>query len=59
MARQHQVAGDLLEGLEQLRKKNEASMSDVPLSHGVPDHCVSSQQRSEYKHYRDHSVHAG
>jgi hypothetical protein len=59
VVRQQQAVDDVLEGLEQLKKKNEASTSDIPPSHGVLDHRVFSQQRNEYKHYKDHLARAG
>lgn len=58
-ARQQQAVDDVLEGLEHLRKKNEASTSDMPPSPGVLRHYASSQQKNEYKHCRGHSAHAG
>lgn len=59
VVRQERAVGDVLEGLEHLRKKNEASTSRISPSLVIPNHHVSSQQGSEYKQYKDHSVHAG
>jgi hypothetical protein len=59
VVRQQQAVDDILEGLEQLRKKNEAGTSGTRLPRGITNDGVSSQQRNGYSHYKDHSVRAG
>ena len=58
VVRQQQAVDDVLEGLDQLRKKNEASTPDVLLQLGAADYNVSLQQRNAFERYKDHSVHA-
>ena len=58
MVRQQQAVDDVLEGLDQLRKKNEASMCDTLPKLAVADYSVSLQQRSGFKYYKDHSARA-
>jgi hypothetical protein len=41
VVRQQQAVDDVLEGLEQLKKKNETSTSDMPPSLGLPNRYVS------------------
>jgi hypothetical protein len=42
VVRQQQAVDDILEGLEQLRKKNEASMSGTRPPLGIPNDNVTS-----------------
>lgn len=42
MVRQQQAVDDVLEGLEQLKRRNETSMSDIAPSLGVSNHHVPS-----------------
>jgi hypothetical protein len=42
VARQQQAVEDVLQGLEQLRKKNKASRSSILLLPGITDDSVSS-----------------
>lgn len=58
VVRQQQAVDDVLEGLEQLKKKNEASTFELFPSLGIANDDDSPQQRNGYKQYKDHSVHA-
>ena len=55
--RQQRGVEDVLEGLDQLRKKNEASTRDTLPQLGVTDYNVSLQQRNGFKYYKDPSAH--
>ena len=57
VVRQQQAVDDILGGLEQLRKKNEASTSGMLSSFGIADHYVSCQQGNGYRRCKDRLAH--
>lgn len=58
VVRQQQAVGDILEGLDQLKKKNDGGTWNALLSLGLGYHSVSLQQGSGFKPYKGHSAHA-
>ena len=57
VVRQQRAVDDVLEGLDQLKKKNEASACNALLGLRVADYSDSFQQRNGFKHYKDRSAH--
>ena len=58
VVRQQQVVDDILEGLNQLKKKNDTSTWNALSSLGIDRYNVPLQQKSGFKPYKDHSAHA-
>lgn len=58
MVRQQQAVDDILEGLDQLKKKNDASTWNALLALGIGYYNVPLQQKNGFKPYKDHSARA-